>query len=165
MLRRSLTSFPRLFRQQGIYHHLVRHRKNAPSSVLIPVSSPIPNWAVVTRAQSGGTERFEVPLPDHGCHQYHDFQKDRDLVMERLLKDPKRFQQIGEREDRSDSSAAEFQSNSDGKYFIFHRGMDLMKGCHDIVIYTCSFLDMSSQQQSLKLVLLLVGQLSGWPTC
>ena len=136
MLRQSLTSFPRLFRQQGISHHLVRHRKSAPSSIFSPVSSPTRiNLAVVTRAQSGGTERYEVPLPDHGCHKYHDFQKDRDLVMERLLKDPKRFQQIGEREDRSDSSAAEFQSNSDGRYFIFHRGIDLMKGCHDLVIY------------------------------
>ena len=138
MLRPSLTRFselPKAFRQQGIFHHLVRHRKNAPSSVFSPyspVSLPTRNSAVLTHAQSGGTERFEVPLADHG---YHDFQKDRDLVMKRLLEDPNRFQKIAEREDRSDSSAAEFQSNFDGRYFIFHRGIDLLKGCHDIVIY------------------------------
>ena len=138
MLRLSLTRFfelPKAFRQQGIFHHLVRHRKNAPSSVFSPYSppsSPTRNSAVLTHAQSGGTERFEVPRPDHG---YHEFQRDRDLVMKRLLEDPNRFQKIAEREDRMISSVAEFQSNFDGRYFIFHRGIDLLKGCHDIVIY------------------------------
>ena len=90
---------------------------------------------MLRRAQSGGTERFEVPLSDHKYYRYHDVQKDRDLVMKRLLEDSKRFQKIAEREDRSDTGAEAFRASFDGKYFTFHRGIDLMKGCHDLVIY------------------------------
>ena len=128
MFRHSLIrflGFPDAFRRPGIFSpNFVRHRKNPPALA-----------AMVRRAQSGGTERFEVPLPGHKYYRYHDVQKDRDLVMKRLLEDPKRFQKIAEREDRSDTNAEAFRASFDGKYFTFHRGIDVMKGCHDIVIY------------------------------
>ena len=128
MFRHSLTrflGFPKAFRRPGISSpNFVCHRKNAPELV-----------TVLRRAQSGGTERFEVPLSDHKYYRYHDVQKDRDLVMKRLLEDSKRFQKIAEREDRSDTGAEAFRASFDGKYFTFHRGIDLMKGCHDLVIY------------------------------
>ena len=73
MLRHSLTTgleFSKAFRRPGISSSIcVCHRKNAPVST-----------AVVRRAQSGAAERFEVPLPNHKCHNYYDVQKDRDLV-------------------------------------------------------------------------------------
>ena len=128
MLRHSFTTvlgFNKVFRLPGFsWPIFVRHRKNAPVST-----------AVVRCAQSAATERFEVPFADHKYYRYHDVQKDRDLVLKQLLEDPKRFQQIAEREDRSDTAADAFRASFDGKYFTFHRGVDVMKGCHDLVIY------------------------------
>ena len=102
MLRHSLTTglgFSKAFQRPGISSPIfVRHRKNAP--VLI---------AMVRHAQSGAGERFELPFADHKCHSYHDIQKDRNLVLKRVLEDPKRFQQIAEREDRSDTAADAFK--------------------------------------------------------
>ena len=102
MLRHSLTTglgFSKAFQQPGISSPIfVRHRKNAP--VLT---------AMVRRAQSGAGESFELPFADHKCHSYHDIQKNRDLVLKRVLEDPKRFQQIAKREDRSDTAADAFK--------------------------------------------------------
>ena len=71
MLRHSLITglgFSKLFRLPGFsWPIFVRHRKNAPVST-----------AVVRRAQSAATERFEVPFADHKYYRYHDVQKDRD---------------------------------------------------------------------------------------
>ena len=82
------------------------------------------------------SEQFEFP-PAHS--EYHKFRKDRNLVLKKYLEAPNRFQQIGERKDKSDTSGAAFRASFDGKYFTFYRGFDLMKGCHDMVIYTQLF--------------------------
>jgi len=117
---------------------ITRHFPPLPGLKYLPVRTYPPLLLPVcsrpAATQSGGSERLKYPslYPED---EYHQFKKDRDLALKRLLESPNRFQQIGEREDRSDTPGAAFRASFDGKYFTIYRGFDVMKGCHDMIIY------------------------------
>ena len=63
----------------------------------------------------------------------HLFQK-RNEVMDALLKSPTRFQSIEDREDRSDIPVEAIKAHMMGRYFIQHRGCQLLKTADDQAI-------------------------------
>jgi len=65
---------------------------------------------------------------------YGDLFKKRNEVLDALLKSPNRFQSINDREDRSDMPVETIKAHMMGKYFIQHRGCQLLKTADDQAI-------------------------------
>jgi len=55
--------------------------------------------------------------------------------MNTFLNSPKRFQAISEREDRSDMPIEAVKAQCMGKYFIEHRGCQMLKTADDLIIF------------------------------
>jgi len=83
----------------------------------LPVFARYMRLPVYTRAVATQPEQFEFPPAEHHS-EYHKFRKDRNLVLKKYLEAPNRFQQIGERKDKSDTSGAAFRASFDGKYSV-----------------------------------------------
>ena len=66
--------------------------------------------------------------------EYEQFLTRRNEVMNFLLNSPVRFQTINEREDRSDMPIEAFKAQSMGRYFIQHRGCQVLKSTDDLII-------------------------------
>ena len=67
-------------------------------------------------------------------YDYKGYLAKREKVLDTLLNGPKRFQRISEREDRSDMSIDAIKASGMGKYFITHRGCQVLKGGDDIIL-------------------------------
>ena len=91
--------------------------------------------------QSGSVCLQTRPLSSHGeiwgetSEDYGGFLKKRNQVLESYLNSPTRFQGISEREDRSDLSLEAIKAQFMGKYFMSHRGCQLLKSADDMIIY------------------------------
>ena len=90
---------------------------------------PPPRSNIVTRSFSN---HEEVWGNESG---YEEYRVARAKTMERLLNGPNRFQRIDEREDRSDYPVEGIKAHCMGKYFINHRGCQVMKNADDMIIY------------------------------
>ncbi len=66
--------------------------------------------------------------------EYASFPKRKEEVRQSLLKNPRRFQAISEREDRSDMPAEADLAFTMGRYFILHRGCIVMKSPTDMIV-------------------------------
>ncbi len=66
---------------------------------------------------------------------YRGFLQQRNQALESYLTSPSRFQKISEREDRSDLPPETVQGQFMGKYFITHRGCQLIKSPDDMLIF------------------------------
>ena len=69
-----------------------------------------------------------------GSDDYKGYLAKRETVLDTLLNGPKRFQRISEREDRSDVPIEAMKANCMGRYFITHRGCQVMKGGDDLIL-------------------------------
>ena len=69
-----------------------------------------------------------------GSNDYSAFVKKREKVLDSLLNGPDRFQRISERKDRCDMPVESFKAQTMGRYFITHRGCQLMKNGDDLVL-------------------------------
>ena len=86
-----------------------------------------------TRAHSTTTTSHDE-IWGKGTHDYSAFVKKREKVLDSLLNGPDRFQRISEREDRCDMPIETIKVNCMGKYFITHRGCQLLKDSNDIIL-------------------------------
>jgi len=96
---------------------ITRHFPPLPGLKYLPVRTYPPLLLPVcsrpVAMQSGGSEQLKYPsLYMYTEDEYHQFKNDRDLSLKRLLESSNRFQQIGEREDRSDTPGAAFRARS-----------------------------------------------------
>ena len=66
---------------------------------------------------------------------YKHYLEQRSKVMDALLNSPNRFQRISEREDRSDMPPETCKAHCMGRYFITHRGCQLLKAADDMIIF------------------------------
>lgn len=66
---------------------------------------------------------------------YRGFLVRRDQALESFLKSPTRFQKIHEREDRSDLPPEALKGQFMGKYFVVHRGCQMIKTPDDLTIF------------------------------
>ena len=69
-----------------------------------------------------------------GTNDYSAFVKKREKVLDSLLNGPDRFQRISEREDRCDMPIEAIKVNCMGRYFITHRGCQMVKDSNDLII-------------------------------
>ena len=104
-------------------------------SLRIPTSS-IWNMRIQSQAQtraysSVSTSHKEIWGEEY---DYKGYLAKREKVLDTLLNGPKRFQRISEREDRSDMSIDAIKASGMGKYFITHRGCQVLKGGDDIIL-------------------------------
>ena len=65
---------------------------------------------------------------------YHSLIVDKEVALEARMRNPARFQPIGERDERSIFSTEIQKALSGGKYFNLYRGMDIMKGPVELVV-------------------------------
>ena len=66
---------------------------------------------------------------------YHAFKVDREAALQDRLQRTSRFQSIGERDERSTLPSEAQRGIMGGKYFTVYRGMDMMKGPLEFVVY------------------------------
>ena len=92
---------------------------------------------------------------------YAGFPAKRNEMMNTFLNSPKRVQAISKREDRSDMPIEAVKAQCMGKYFIEHRGCQMLKTADDLIIFQQVYV----QLQSLRLEPSLVALLYGWATC
>ena len=69
-----------------------------------------------------------------GSDDYKGYLAKREKVLDTLLNGPKRFQRISERQDRSDVPIEAMKADCMGRYFITHRGCQVMKGGDDLTL-------------------------------
>ena len=70
---------------------------------------------------------------------YHDYVRDKYGALQARLKDPKRFQHVSEREERSVFPPETGRAIISGKYFTIYRGLDILKGPEDMTVYSQLF--------------------------
>ena len=89
-------------------------------------------------ARREGCESYE-PGGWNDPSSYKKLVSDKASVLQARLNDPKRFQHIGEREERSLFAAEAVRGIVAGKYLTVYRGMDILKGPEDMIILSQLF--------------------------
>ncbi len=116
-----LRSYPRL--AHGVAR-LAPRPSTAAAGSLIKRNASVQQASPVSHEDSWGA----------GWDNYKVFLQRRSKVVESCLNSPTRFQKISEREDRSDVPPEAIQAHYMGKYFITHRGCQLLKSTNDMTI-------------------------------
>ena len=98
---------------------------------------PCDKGAVPPRSNILRTRRYSTHEEIWGKESegYEEYKVARAKALERLLNGPNRFQRIDEREDRSDFPVEGIKAHCMGKYFITHRGCQMLKTADDMIIF------------------------------
>ena len=81
-----------------------------------------------------GVRFARAGAPRKGPGAYHEAMSLKLELLQRRMKDPQRFQAIGDREERSSISPQAIRAITAGKYLTFYRGCDMFKVPEDLSI-------------------------------